>query len=353
MTGKHGDTYGSGLCAGLAFLTLAWALAASGAESPWAGYRFAPDALVENDLSSDTDWTLSLDGGAPRPIKVTAGGWNSDRQQPQIPSAAVRDNAVYERSITIPETAKGQTVKILFGGCNYGAEVWLDGHKIVEHHAPMTPFAADITEAAAAGKSQVLRVKAYTRMHFGLPPKVPAGFDFNTDIPGVPKQYNGHTKFAYGLTGHVRLAVYPPVHISGVFVRPSVAGKSLACGVWIANASKLERTVDLKAAFAPWGNRAWNYPLVPQQTVRIAPGATQQAALDGIPWDLGPESCWWPNIPFREDYAATLHWLKQLGCNHVIYQDDIDHLDPEQKGYWTVADIERAPRDFPEIPVGI
>ncbi|MEI6350133.1 MAG: hypothetical protein WCP06_03390 [Verrucomicrobiota bacterium] len=55
--------------------------------NPWASYRYAPDALKEIDLASDTDWTLSVDGGAPRPIKVTAGGWNSDQQQPQIPSA--------------------------------------------------------------------------------------------------------------------------------------------------------------------------------------------------------------------------------------------------------------------------
>ena len=63
---------------------------ASGAaeNSPWAAYRYALDALREMDLASDTDWTLSVDAGAPRPIKVTAGGgWNSDRQEPQIPSA--------------------------------------------------------------------------------------------------------------------------------------------------------------------------------------------------------------------------------------------------------------------------
>ncbi len=32
----------------------AWA-----AENPWAAYRYAPDALREMDLASDTDWTLS------------------------------------------------------------------------------------------------------------------------------------------------------------------------------------------------------------------------------------------------------------------------------------------------------
>src|SRR5208282_4881772 len=44
--------------------------------SPWAAYRYAPDALKEIDLASDTDWMLDIGIGAPRPIKVTGGGWN-------------------------------------------------------------------------------------------------------------------------------------------------------------------------------------------------------------------------------------------------------------------------------------
>ena len=83
----------------------------------------------EINLASDTAWTLRCDGGPARPIKVTAGGWNSDQQSPQIPSAAVKDHAVYERQITIPAEAKDQAVKIQFGGCNYGAEVWLDDRR--------------------------------------------------------------------------------------------------------------------------------------------------------------------------------------------------------------------------------
>ena len=107
----------------IASALLCAAYAGAAENNPWVSYRYAPDALREMDLASDKDWTLSIDGGAPRPIKVTAGGWNSDQQEPRIPSAAVKDCAVYERAITIPAEANGQVVKILFGGCNYGAEV--------------------------------------------------------------------------------------------------------------------------------------------------------------------------------------------------------------------------------------
>jgi len=276
-------------------------------ENPWADYRFAQDALMEIDLASDAAWTLSVDDGPARPIKVTAGGWNSDQQEPQIPTAAVKDHVVYEREVAIPAEAKDRVVKVVFGGCNYGAEVLLDGRKIAQHHAPMTPFKADLTGVAEPGKTHVLRVKAYHRWHYGKPPIVTAGFDFSQ---GVSKQYEGHTKYPYGLTGHVRLAVFPLVYISDAFVRPSVRGKALAYDAWVSNGGTQARSVVLKGKLAPWGGKTWPYPELPPRTVRVAGGMTQKITLDGIPWGLGPESYWWPNVPFREDYAATLHWLE-------------------------------------------
>ncbi|MCY3018801.1 MAG: hypothetical protein NTW87_07205 [Planctomycetota bacterium] len=281
--------------------------AAAPGRNVWADYRFAPDAIAEIDLASDIDWKLSEDGGAPRPIKVTAGGWNSDQQSPPIPSADVKDCATYERAIAIPAEAEGRVVKVLFGGCNYGAEVLLDGVKVAEHHAPMTPFEADLTGVAQAGKMQALRVKAYSRYHYGNPPTVTAGFDFNK---GISKQYEGHTKYAYGLTGHVRLAIYPAIYISDVFVQPSVAGKALSYEVWLANSTKSAGKVTLKGALSPWNKQDWNYPAIADREVELAAGQTLKVSLENVPWTLGPESYWWPNIPFREDYRAILHSLK-------------------------------------------
>ncbi|KKK81494.1 hypothetical protein LCGC14_2812870, partial [marine sediment metagenome] len=192
------------------------------------------DTLKEIDLASDTAWTLSIDGNSQtRPIKVPGGGWNSDQQQPPIPSASVKDHVVYERELVVPAAARDNVVKIEFGGCNYGAEVFLDDRKVAEHHAPMTPFAADLTGLVEAGKTYRLRVKAYSRFHygkFGRPTVgVTAGFDFNK---GMSHRTNYDTKYAYGLTGHVRLAIYPAVYISDVFVRTSVENRALAYDVW-------------------------------------------------------------------------------------------------------------------------
>ncbi len=268
--------------------------------------------VKEVDLASDKAWTLRVDGGEPRSIKVTAGGWNSDQQEPQIPSASVKDHVIYQRKIVIPQEAQDNVVKVLFGGCNYGAEVYLDSQKVAEHHAPMTPFEANLTDLVQPGRMYTLRVKAYTRFHygkFGKPTSVTAGFDCNRGMSRF-KRYDGCTKYAYGLTGHVKLAVYPAVHISDVFVRTSVENQTLEYDVWVSNGSKRDRTVSIKGTLAPWRENVWGYPDLPTQTTTVNAGQTRKITVKDVGWNLGPESYWWPNIPFREDYEATFHWLK-------------------------------------------
>ena len=50
------------------------------------------EPLREVDLASDTAWTLRIDGGPPRAIRVPGGGWNSDLQSPMIDTMAGVEN---------------------------------------------------------------------------------------------------------------------------------------------------------------------------------------------------------------------------------------------------------------------
>lgn len=263
--------------------------------SPWSDYRFAPDALREIDLASDTAWTLSIDGGTERPIKVPAGGWNSERQEPRIDTwSGVQDHVVYRRQLAIPADAAGKCVKLLLGSVNFGAEILIDGKKVGEHVGCMTPLALDLTPFVTPGKSHNLEVKAFHRKHYGHPKcNVPVGFD----VPaGCGIEGQGQTKYGYGINGYARLAVYPLIHIGNVFVRPSVSHQALSYDVWIANGSDVDAQVVLKGALATWRkpgtkvSRRFRYPTIGDRTVKIPAGAVRQVTIADVPWKFGSES---------------------------------------------------------------
>jgi len=46
----------------------------------------------------------------------------------------------------------------------------------------------------------------------------------------------------------------------------------------------------------------------------------------------------------------TLSWLKQVGSNHAIFQGT-NHVDQDNKGYWTLADVQRVKKNCDEAGV--
>ena len=274
---------------------------------------------AEIDLASDSAWTLSLDGGAPRAIQVPGGGWNSDQQVPRIDSmGGVKDFCTYERRITIPLEAREQVVKLLFGAVTYGCEVFLDGRKVGEHQGPQVAFEVDLTAAASPGKEQTLAVKVFHRRHYYRNGScdVAVGWDFvSSSDPEFEKEakrwcwWFGNSKVGYGICRSIKLVILPAVHIEGVFVRPSVEKKQLACDVWIRNTTNTGRSLRLESKLSSWNKGAWPYPAIPALDVTVAAAGVVKVTVGPVPWELGAASYWWPNIPFREDYVATLHNL--------------------------------------------
>ena len=289
------------------------AVVAHGASLPSGG------ALAEVDLASDTAWTLSIDGGAVRPIKVPGRGWNSDLQEPRIDSmSGVKDFVVYSRTITIPKKEGGQVTQLRCGAVAHGCEVYLDGKKVGEHQGPQVPFEIDLTEAATLGKEQTLTVKAYHRRHYYREGScdVAVGWDFvdgNDEVSHKEAKkwcnWAGNSKVAYGISRSIKLVVLPAVHVEEVFVKPSVAKKQLSCDVWIRNSTAKERKIKLGAGLSSWNNAKWDYPEMLALDVVIPAKGVTKVTLGPVAWELGSQSYWWPNIPFKEDYVATLHIL--------------------------------------------
>jgi hypothetical protein len=232
------------------------------------------------DLASSSAWSVSIDGGASQTVTVPG-------------HTGMSDNAVFRRSITIPASAAGKVVKVLFGAVDYGGDVYLGSTLITSHKNLMLPFEADLTGKVTAGSTYTLEVRAYSRSHYGN--KIPNGCWW--------------TRLAHGINRYVKMVVLPPVYIKDVFIQPSVRKDCLNAEIWVHNSTTQSRTISLDAALTSWNSRAWSYPSVPSAAATLPANAVTRVHIGPVPWGLGAQSYWWPNIPFSETYAAQLHNL--------------------------------------------
>ena len=231
------------------------------------------------DLASSSAWTVSVDGGGSQTVTVPG-------------NTRMSDNAVFRRSITIPASAANNVVKVLFGGVNYGCDVYLGTTLIASHKNLMLPFEADLTGKVTAGSSYTLEVRAYSSAHYAN--KIPQGCYW--------------ASLAYGITRYVKLAVYPQVYVKDVYIRPSVKADRLDIDIWVHNASAQSKTLTAGVSLASWNNDPWVYPAIAPAGATIPANTVSKISMS-TRWGLGPQSYWWPNIPFKEAYAARLHNL--------------------------------------------
>lgn len=256
------------------------------------------------DLASEKDWQIQIDGkGKWQSVKVPYGGWNSDRQDILLDeNTDVKDFVIYRRWVDIPKEAKGKVVKIHFGAVNFGAEIYLDGKLITTYMSNFTAFDADITSAVKPGKRQLLEVKTYLLNHFKDEKgsyMMPTGFIYDRKI----------VKYPFGIARKVEMNLYPEVYISDLFIKPSVSLTKLSYEIWIENRTNIDRKLELSAALSSWNHDNFRYPTINDTAFIAKANSTTHLVVDHIPWLLGKESYWWPNIPFREGYIAKLHHL--------------------------------------------
>ena len=178
----------------------------------------------------------------------------------------------------------------------------------------MLPSTVDLTGHTKPGNTYTLAVKAYNRWHVNT--ITPKSFDME-QVKGkkwharAPDGINrlGQTWNEHGITKYVKLAVYPELFVENLFVKPSVKNDTLCCDVWIHNHGTTEKAIVLQSGLTSWNRRTWAYPALPDVNVTLPPNATTKVTVGPVKWGLGATSYWWPNIPFREDYAAELHNL--------------------------------------------
>lgn len=243
------------------------------------------------DLSGT--WDFEPDDSPPTKIEVPGGGWYKQ-------GFKGTKEADYSRTITIPSIGQPQVTKLKFGAVNYQADLYVDGKLVGSSTQSHTPATFDITDHVVPGKSHDIRV--HVKGHGAL-----------LNESGQSLVPNGARSWAdflpQGIFRSAELLIYPQVYIDDVFVKTSVEKDSLTYDVWLRNDSTRVANVTLSGDLTSWNGDEWNYPSIPSEEVSIPANSTRKVTIGPVKWNLGPDSYWWPNVPYESGYKAKLHNL--------------------------------------------
>jgi hypothetical protein len=249
--------------------------------------RSVPLSVV--DLSGT--WTFTPSGQPPTTIQVPGGGWYKQ-------GFTNITQADYQRTITIPDSGQPQITRLELGAVNYEADVYINGNWVGTNITSFTPSCFDLTRWVTPGQNYTLKVTVKSRKAFMVNGKsvVPNAAGWSPNTP-------------QGIFRSARLAVYPQIYISDLFVRPSVSQTCLYYDVWITNGSASLQNLTLSGNLSSWNDDHWAYPSISDQAVSVAAGSAGKITVGPVPWNLGSRSYWWPNVPYQENYQAKLHFL--------------------------------------------
>jgi hypothetical protein len=247
-------------------------------------------ALGSVDLAGT--WSFTPAGRATTSITVPGGGWYKQ-------GFTDVNEAVYSRTVTVPDSGRPQSAWIEFGAVNHQATLSVDGRVVATRTTAFTPSNFDITAYAAPGTTHTISVAVKGRGALRTSAGkylVPVAADWSEAVP-------------QGIFRSAFLRTYPAVYVSDTFVRTSVANQSLSYDVSVTNTSATARSVTLTGTLAADGGGSFTYPALPSRTVSVPAHATAQVTVGPVAWTLGTASYWWPNVPYRPGYRAQLHRL--------------------------------------------
>ncbi|HMD46903.1 MAG TPA: glycoside hydrolase family 2 TIM barrel-domain containing protein [Acidimicrobiales bacterium] len=219
-------------------------------------------------------------------IQVPGGGWSAQG----FPTVS---EAIYTRRVTIPSIGSPQTTLLSFGAIGAGATLRVDDQLVGTSVTSGMPATFDITRYTAPGFTYTIALDVKGTNAFINP----AGYLTTPFSQGQ------------GIYRSARLEAFPAVYVSDAFVRPSVAKKSLSYDVSITNTSSSRTTTTLSGTLRSWNRRPWPYPALPHTTVSVPAHGTVRVTVGPVPWSLGAQSYWWPDVPYVAGYRAQLHDL--------------------------------------------
>ena len=163
--------------------------------------------------------------------------------------AEVRDHVGwvwYERELVIPAHFFEQRIWLRFGAVTHTAKVYVNGQLATEHKGGFTPFEAEITALAHAGKNRIAvavnNVVDYTTL--------PVGTYREEDVPGQGIVVTDSPNFDFfnyaGIQRPVKLYTTPRAYIRDITITTDLSGSTAQVGYMIEVAGEPQDTTEAR-----------------------------------------------------------------------------------------------------------
>lgn len=167
---------------------------------------------TQPQVSLNGTWEFQLNNGSWSKIKVP-GNWEMQGfDEPKYGKNLVKSSAIYRRTFMVPDSWKGNLVRITFDGINYGYSLTINGQTVGEFHSSYTRRSFDITHAVKFGTENQIEIKVETQPRGYL-------FDVNDDWS------------LSGISRPVYLSMVPDTHIEDYTIRTTLQGKDAMVSV--------------------------------------------------------------------------------------------------------------------------
>ncbi len=263
----------------------------------------------------------------------------------QIPESLNKTTWWYRTTLTIPASHRGRLTFLHFGGINYAAEIWVNGHQAGTTRGAFIRGDFDITSYVQPGKPAAVLVIVSPQPHPGIPHEHTQAN--GVGLNGGETALDGPTFLSTigwdwlpairdrdtGVWQPVTLSSTGPVIVRDPIVTSSVdlAGHTadLHLSTTLRNASAKPVTGTLVATVSGHGD-----PITLRKELTLAPGSTDSYPLDttGYPaLHLSNPQLWWPNgygpqnlykltVSFETGRAVSSEQSTNFGIRKIEYQ---------------------------------
>ncbi|MHB0999986.1 MAG: glycoside hydrolase family 2 protein [Armatimonadota bacterium] len=254
--------------------------------------------------------TISMNGKWEAGREVYAEQPPSTWEETTVPGTPrVGPTAWLRRDFDLSDLDSSHCFILHFDMVNFACKVFVNGTADGEHFGGFTPFDIDITSFVRSGTNTVLvRVtddQAIQGDYLIGAALIPPSSGTKAYIAPA-----GSTTGLWGIVGSVELRVFPQVYISDIYVKPSVACRSVSVEVTIRNTSKNDFHGSLSPVVADKGKEVLTFPTT---EITASAGGETVVRVESISaskltmWRPAKPKLYHLNADLYDDFGRVVH----------------------------------------------